>query len=321
MNRLLNIFTLIALLFFSLACSQPQRVVMGYLAVRDTKCIDKIQTLDWSILTHVLPSFCWVMDDASVDFSDVDRILPALKGSARTNKVKLIASFKSGKKGNFKNAISDEAKRELLASNICDYVISRSFDGVDIDYEDYPMSDTDLTNLLDLFERLRSKLGRNHQMICAINGSDWIDYGREWHTYFDYINVMIYDYGMFSSTPVQHASMELFKNQINRCVENFDIPREKIVGGIPLYGYSWKNGVSQPKAVPFSRIIDDSKGSADVLEGEYVDSTYYNGRSIIREKCQYIKENGFAGVMVWQLAHDSFNPSEKLMSAINDSFK
>ncbi|KAB5048160.1 chitinase, partial [Bacteroides thetaiotaomicron] len=43
-----------------------------------------------------------------------------------------------------------------------------------------------------------------------------------------------------------------------------------------------------------------------------IGKTYYNGRPTIANKCKFIKENDYAGVMIWQLFQDAHNDNYDL---------
>lgn len=50
--------------------------------------------------------------------------------------------------------------------------------------------------------------------------------------------------------------------------------------------------------------------------------TYWNGPEMIREKCQYVKDNQFGGVIIWQLFMDAKDDSpHKLLDVIGKTFQ
>ena len=49
---------------------------------------------------------------------------------------------------------------------------------------------------------------------------------------------------------------------------------------------------------PFGSVIKPA-------DKDNIGKTYYNGRPTIANKCKFIKENDYAGVMIWQLFQDA----------------
>ncbi len=48
-----------------------------------------------------------------------------------------------------------------------------------------------------------------------------------------------------------------------------------------------------------------------------IGKTYYNGRPTIANKCKFIKENDYAGVMIWQLFQDAHDDNYMTLKLIN----
>ena len=49
-----------------------------------------------------------------------------------------------------------------------------------------------------------------------------------------------------------------------------------------------------------------------IRDRDNIGKTYYNGRPTIANKCKFIKENDYAGVMIWQLFQDAHNDNYDL---------
>ena len=296
-----------------------EQAVFGYVQPADWNfdlCIDRI---DWTNITHMLLSFAYVNADGTLNTSTLDKFIQQLIDKARANGVKPVISIRST--GVFSQAISTAELRETLAGNIVAYAKKYDLDGIDIDYEEYETVAANLDNLHDLFRRIRGKMDSGMIMTCAIIGSGWVKYGTQWHTYFDYVNVMSYDSISDKKIPQQHSSYEKFVSDIENCHTQFGIPYSKIVGGVPFYGYSWDNlpGTDSALGITFRSIMDyyrDKNPEAKNLD--HIGDTYYNGQETIRRKCEYARKNRIGGVMIWQLFQDSLEPDESLLNVVGD---
>ena len=219
------------------------KLVFGYAQPADWNFDIYYDNIDWSSMTHILLSFAYVNADGTLNSATLDKFIEQLAERARANGVKPVISIRSGSGGNFTKAVATADGRETLAANIVAYATQHGMDGIDIDYEEYDkLSDSDMEterNLLDLFSRIRSKIDEDMILACAINAGTWLDYGKEWASYFDYISPMSYDALSGKDTPQQHASYEKFVTDIERCHEHYGIPYSKLLGGVPFYGYSW----------------------------------------------------------------------------------
>ena len=296
------------------------QVVMGYMSVDDWQYSAQFGKINWKHLTHILPSFGRVKADGSIDTRAMDLRINEIKITAAASGVKTLASFISFESGSFESAIQNDATRDLLAKNIVNYVKKHDLAGFDIDYEEYSNLEANIPNLLKLFAKLQELKGDDMLMTCAVNPGGWLDYGTEWHTYFDYINLMSYDSFGGSDRPTQHASYEDYVADIYRWSTRNGAPLSKLVGGLPFYGYSWDDipGVDDSKGIRFYSIIEYYKDFPEVKDNDQIGNTYYNGRNTIRRKCEYAKDNELGGVMVWQLFQDAKDAEDKLLKVVGE---
>jgi len=169
--------------------------------------------------------------------------------------------------------------------------------------------------------------------------------------YVDYIIVMAYDFHQRSSSqagPVAPLFSEENKwnKDINQNLKIFleQMPREKILLGIPFYGYGWQTDSSDPKAntyedtgftVSYKKVKDllnlsaggEASESAwlgatqikkffdnDALspyityqQGDKLYTVYYEDPKSIAYKLEYARQLDLAGIAIWALGYEDNN--------------
>lgn len=300
----------------------PAKAVIGYLPAHDWEFEDQFDKIHWEYLTHVNVSFAHAKSDGTLNTDKVpaDK-LRRIVTKAHGHGVKVLISINKSSAGEFAAAIDNEASRNALVANIVAFTRDNQLDGFDIDYEDY--NNWKKASLVAFAKALHEAKEEGMLMTCAV--ICWKDYTAEWQEYFDYINIMSYDRVMGGSNtkPGQHASYDDFVNDMNHWVSTYGAPKSKIVGGLPFYGYSWDAEVNKDDvgAVRFHGILDhfsNTYDAAEVADADQISKTYYNGRPTIRRKCQYVMDNDFGGVMIWQLFQDAYQEDFKLIKAVGE---
>ncbi len=113
--------------------------------------------------------------------------------------------------------------------------------------------------------------------------------------------------------PGQHSSFNL-ANQAVSYWENQGVAPNKLVLGVPFYGYNFdelKNitGFSYSEMVNKNVIYDDL---------DQVGEAFYNGRPTIERKVELAAEST-SGILIWELGQDSYN-EYSLLSTIHNKF-
>lgn len=309
----------------------PAKVIIGYLPASDWEFESRFDKISWQYLTHINVSFALAKSDGTLNTGRLpDDRLKRIIGKAKETGVKVLISVARNGAGEFTSAIADETSRNALAENIVAFTRKYGFDGFDIDYEEYNGANgetnwnNNIQSLVAFVKKLHAIKDSEMLMTCAVV-SNWLNYTQEWQQYFDYINVMSYDHGSFSSTPAQHASYDSFVNDLNYWATQYGTPKTKIVGGLPFYGYSWDEGVKvdDVRAIRFHQIISAFNGknnltAEDIANNDNVSKTYYNGRATIGRKCEYVQDNNFGGVMIWQLFQDADQENLQLIKVVGE---
>lgn len=219
-----------------------------------------------------------------------------LHGEARAKSL-LLAGF-AHMDGPMTTAVANPETRRRLARNMATWAIERGYDGIDIDWE-YPDTHEDWTNFGLFMADLREELaGSGFSLSIAASVTYKVP------TYMvtdqlDFLMTMSYD-----DIGTQHSSMWRFQNDANKCLNDFRMPKPRVVIGLPFYsnphgslaeqfGYSqiltWHPNLKPTENQFQARKPDGSPGAMHS----------FNGPALITEKCRWARQEKFGGVMIW----------------------
>ena len=255
--------------------------------------------------------------------------------------MKILISLE-GKAPSFAEAARPENRSAFVASCVDMFVrghlgpgihAGKIFDGFDVDWE-FPEPE-EAANYLALLREFRKQLdavrpglkltiaaGPSPQMY---RGVDFAEVARV----VDEIGLMNYDYsGPWHKVTGFHAPLySKHGGSADRTVREYEdagVPAEKMLLGVPFYGYSWNSvgeenhGLFQPgeavhqdrpyryiqTLIPSSTVYRDPEAQAPWLYDGDAFWTYEDPVSA-RFKGEYAQRQGLGGVMVWELGEDS----------------
>ena len=290
----------------------------------------------WDKITHLCLAFGTVKADGQLDLAPVEQNRYIIR-QAQNNKVKVLLSIGGGGSQNFSTAILNETTRNVLIQRLNQAVENLQLDGIDVDYEEWEGSPTgaspaDLQKqaaLENLYRELRNTLGKDKLITAAVTASwdngQWGFYNcinASMHQYLDFVSLMIYDEtGPWSGTNVgQHASMPFFENAIRFWLETKKLPKNKLVAGVPFYGYKFlsSGNATGAEGIAYKDILS-LYPNAHLTDN--VDLIYYNGIHTIRKKAEFIDQNQLGGIMIWELTQDSPDVTKSLLNVIHEAWK
>jgi hypothetical protein len=199
----------------------------------------------------------------------------------------------------------------------------------------------DKLNLNKLVSEIRQK-NADLRITMAVPGSNWRGQYYDFDflkTYVDWFGCMAYDmHGSWSSVSGHNAplyafggapSVESYINYLN-IIRN--VPEEKIVLGIPFYGWlfnssslggpnSGGSGASYIDAA--IRIIDEWTYFWDdlakvpyLIDSNNTKIISFDDINSIEMKCDYAKSRNLAGVMIWEISHDYLEGDQPLLETV-----
>ena len=254
----------------------------------------------------------------------------------------------------FSDAASTASRRETFARSCLDLLLAHGLDGLDLDWE-YPVSGgapgvvhrpQDRENFTLLLQTLRKTLDRQgrkdgKRYVLSIAGAADGSYlnciqPQEVAETVDHIFLMAYDFqGPWGSltdfnSPLRTASdgPSRYRSSVDTAVSAWlsrDVPPEKLVLGMPLYGYIYQdvipsnNGLysrfASAKSVPWSKVKSDYLPSASYRQYRHPSAEVpylYGNRSFlsyddpasIAAKAELARDRGLGGVGFWELSQD-----------------
>lgn len=128
--------------------------------------------------------------------------------------------------------------------------------------------------------------------------------------YLDLVNIMVYDFtgGWKSSKVAQHASMEHFRMAAKRWSEIRGVPKEKDYPRSAFLRCTLRirrNPVGATH-MPYKEILTNYPNE-QATEKDEIGLLFYNGKPTMRAKAGYVNDNGYGGIMIWAISHDSPN--------------
>lgn len=286
---------------------------------------DKLQKIDYSVVTHVNYAFAIPKEDGSLRKLDNPETAAAIILEAHANKRKVLLAVGGWSYNDvpleavFMAATETSEKRKLFADNIIAMCKSYGFDGVDMDWE-HPRVDSDSSTryeelMLDLAQRLHEEgLLLTSAVLSGATADGNIYYDAAAHTNavlgaVDWINVMAYDGG----DGERHSSYEFAVNSAEYWKETRGMEGSRIVLGVPFY--------SRPGWMSYDAVLaaDGNAWEKDAADANGME-VWYNGIPTIQKKTEYAAEE-LGGIMVWEITQDTGQTEYSLLQAIKKAIE
>ncbi|MFD2177601.1 glycoside hydrolase family 18 protein [Veronia pacifica] len=367
MTRVYLIILILSFIPFSHA--KEKKIISAYLPLWKVWAADDVPG---HLVTHIKLAFARISDKGEAEIDDNERyqtqMLQALRLKQLYPHIKLILSVGGGEADGFSDMGLTTESRQQFIESLTTMIGTYQLDGIDIDWE-YPghngwgkkvARSEDKKNFTALmadirlaFDELEKTTGKYYQLSYAAGTQIWSYQHTEVDKisqYVDHINIMGYDFfGPWGQIGAHHAN--LFANRdnpinpaisVDQAVSAYlamGVPSDKLVLGIPFYGYSWtdsqkkQRGLFQPFENPIPEAIEykdlvrrysqkkgfslrwDDDAKADYLFDGKTFITF-DGARAVTEKGRYVKRRNLAGAMVWELTQDH---GQDLLSALHSA--
>lgn len=281
------------------------------------RCFDEFKQNADSITDVALR---WFETNANGDLfyeyqDDYDKILRF----ARDKNIKTHASVVFMDKDGMHTLLSDPGKRQYLIEQLSDQVKRNNYDGVNIDFEF--LGQADRNNFVQFLKDLKQSMGEEKELSVALFACTK---PQSWLAGYDYsaigeiadrVVIMAYDYH-YKTSPAGPVAPLWWVEDVVSYLKTI-IPAEKILLGLPTYGYDWGDGINTT-TVTASK-LQSLKSRYNLIESfdeasmspcyTYVDNNGVNhhiwleNQKSLNAKLDVALDNKLAGVSFWRIGN------------------
>lgn len=289
-----------------------------------------VSDIEWDKYTRIVYAFAIPNADGSLNTKDLT-LTSQLRDSAHAHGVEVYFSVGGGDGStNFAWISTEQEYMKRFINEVTQYVFEYCLDGVDIDWEYWSgyrnnsVVQSESTNFVYIMQSLKGKLKPfNKGLSIDVGASHWsgVHFYTDVVQHIDDIQVMCYDFSGPWTSPGPHSSFEqsigsgssINSTGLAYWVNYRRWPKEKILLGVPFYGRDFDNNGGE--GITYSDIL---KLSEDAYLKDRINNIYYNGVGTMAKKASYVVDNGYSGIMIWEIGQDSRADSTSLLNAIDN---
>ncbi len=269
-------------------------------------------------ITHL--NIAFINPDSNGIFKQ-DLAIDTLIKKAHDKNVKVLASIAGGGSHPYYSVLLQNDKRKMLVNNLVSFVQKYNLDGIDVDLEG---SEID-KNYENFVTELAASLKPQKKLITAAIATAYKDQIPDKALrQFDFVNIMSYDRtGPWRpQEPGEHSPYSMAVEDLNYWHNVRSVAKEKLILGLPFYGYGFGPVDSPAISMDFKQIVSlfPDRETSDTLNlpGNIV--MYYNNIATIKKKTQLAMQKA-GGIMIWQLLGDSEGDMSLLNNIYNVIYK
>lgn len=287
--------------------------------------------IDWEKITRVVYAFALPSPTGVPDVSGLTRVGELVENAHAHGVEAYLSVGGGGGSSAFPIFAARAANRRRFVVGVRDYLGTHCLDGVDIDWEAWSIDgsgrpiEAEMDDLVALLTELGDELRPLGLGISIdVYGSNWG--GRHYrdavHALVDEVQVMAYDFSGPWSPPGPHSSFEqaigtgstASSTGLAYWVGYRGWPKSKILLGVPFYGRDFD--VKQGEGIAWRDILTRYP---EAHLSDRVANIYYNSPATIEAKTRHVVENGYAGMMIWELSHDTPQGDFRLLEALSSA--
>ena len=284
--------------------AMPSKRIVGYFPFWES---GDINSIDYTKLTDIIYFHIWPNSDGSLDTSVINlNDLNTIRDRAHAAGVSIsIAVGGWGVSDGFPPMAQDSIARANFVSNISNFISANNLDGVDIDWET-PIDQVKINNQDMLLSDLADALHPLGKTVTVAANGDVVELKASVTNSVDWVNIMAYDMNWSNA---EHSTFVDSVSALQR-YETLGISKEKLTLGIPFYGRTdgWTSEIKYEQIVSTC----NPSPSENTCNGYF-----FNGIDLVQQKAQYVLDNGYDGVMIWNLGQDTYDQTS-LLNAINE---
>lgn len=322
----------------------PERLYVGQVIMIPGSSTEKYGSMDVNgyafpnisdeVLEKTLPYLTYisifshkVKADGTFDSIPDERVIKAAR-EAGVAPLMVLTNIKPG--GGFDSQVAstilnDEDIQDTLIKNVEKTLEEKNYYGVDIDFEYILPEDREAYNafLKKITEELRPKGYSVTTALAPKESADKVGVLYQGHDYkvhgelANHVIIMTYEWGYTYGPPLAVSPINKVREVLDYAVT--EIPSEKILTGIPNYGYDWKlpyeegtaaktvtnTGAVSLAASTDSKILYDEESAAPYFN--YYDSdgvehvVWFNDARTIEEFMNVVRDKKLGGVSYWTI--------------------
>jgi GH18 family chitinase len=288
--------------------------VVGYYSLQSAMT-DTLSKVPFDKLTHL--NLWFLNPDSLGNFNQDFSALAPFVTTAHSKNVKVLASIGGGSSHPYYHDLLQQNKRAMFIGNLLSVVMTNNLDGIDVDLEGSDIDENYESFVVDLAKTLRL----NNKMITAAIAVYYKDaLSDSALAQYDFVSIMSYD-RTGSWRPDKPGPHSTYLNAVED-LEYFGveraIPKEKMVLGVPFYGYGFGPELTSPAiGMNYGEILTRFPEAEFSDEYKMPDGKilYYNGINTIRQKTALARAKA-SGIMIWQIKGDAAG-DHSLLQAIN----
>jgi spore germination protein len=303
------------------AQAAPSFVRWGYYVTYDRTSWTTLQA-HLGTLDIVSPYFFQLRADGTIEaLSD-----PTADSFLRQSGITVVPMIKNVPRWNdFTPLIADPVQRSAVIARLARLVEERGYSGIHIDFE--AVNARDAPHLTAFMRELAAQLRPRGKLVTQAVVARTSDTPTTWGGAYDYpalaeandyIVVMAYDFHYAGGSPGPVAPYTWVQRVVSYLTTR--VPREKLILGIPLYGYDWNVTAGPPaRSVRYDQVrellrrpgarsgYDETEKEAWIRytddQGQQHEVWHADARSVAA-RVDLALDRGLAGVALWRLGHE-----------------